>query len=147
MPSRKASANVIATNRQKSQGAPWSRVCNASGGSRCNPTVYMCYATNARFGTAEARSLRSFRGLDLATSCKNSETSPLRACLPHRTASGTMARYILERGWDQQPWLSARSLPHLLQRMLGKLLLVNVGELELETFSMMITRLENNVSQ
>ena len=28
MPSRKASANVIATNRQLSQGAPWSRVCN-----------------------------------------------------------------------------------------------------------------------
>ena len=27
------------------------------------------------------RSLRSFRGLDLATSYKNSETSPLRACI------------------------------------------------------------------
>ena len=71
-----------------------------------------------------------------------------------------MARYILERGWDQQPWLSARNLPHILhvitdstiaarepKQMLGKLLLVNMGELELETSSMMTTRLEINESQ
>ena len=49
------------------------------------------------------------------------------------------AHYVLERGWDEQPRLSARTLPHLLQGMLGKLLLVNMGELELETSSMMTT--------